>query len=254
MHHKVTITENFQGHSSIIPEQNPGMQVLQIGNLKVINSGLPCDTFNVIHVQGPFEEGELNEALAIFKGNNFPFCLWITQEQLNLSSKALLQKEGLQCQAEEAGMSLDLATYDPIITDKHHHIKKAKTPEMVRDFSQVIAKNWSPPDAHVIDFYEKTAQNFLQHDQFSLLTYYQNDIPVATVEVFISNEKVAGIHGLATLEDTRGQGIGSALMTRVLNEAKTKGFETAVLLATPDGLGIYEKLGFVSHTRFYEYS
>lgn len=250
-----TILKNFTLHSSMIPDQTMGMEVVTIGNLKTVNSGLPCDTFNTIHVEGSFNSEELHEALNLFKANTFPFCCWISKEFLSEQSLQCLKDAGLHCQAEEVGMILDLTHYTPVKSEKHQHIKRATTPEMIREFGNVIAENWSPPDQQVIAFYEKTAKHFIaEQERISLFTYDQGKTPVATVEVFASNDQVVGIHGLATLEDTRGQGIGSALMTKALNDAKSKGFKSAVLLATPDGLGIYKKLGFQTSTTFYEYA
>lgn len=250
-----TILENFIQHASAIQELTNGMQVVTIGNLRIVNSGIPCDTFNTIHVEGNFDSAELHQAINLFEAKSFPFCCWISEEFLSEQSLQWLNDVGLHCQAEEAGMVLDLNQYTPVNSEKHQHIKHATTPEMIQDFSKVIAKNWSPPDQEVIAFYEKTAKHFIaEQDRISLLTYYQSKTPVATVEVFASNDQVVGIHGLATLEDTRGQGIGSALMTKALNDVKSKGFKSAVLLATPDGLGIYKKLGFQRSTTFYEYA
>lgn len=255
MSQKHAILENFVQHTAEVPEQTKGMEVVTIGHLTVVNSGLPCDTFNTIHVRGAFNSAELEVALQTFQSKRFPYCLWISQEFVNDSTSQYLEKAGLQCQAEEAGMILDLTTYEPISSDKHPNIRQATSPEMIREFSQVIANNWTPPDLEVIHFYEKTTPQFLNlKERVSLLSYYQEGAAVATVEVFASNEQVIGIHGLATLEDTRGQGIGSALMTKVLNDAKAKGYQRAVLLATPDGTGIYQKLGFQTLTTYFEYA
>ncbi len=249
------ILENFIQHTTVIPAQTEGMDVVTIGNLKVVNCGLACDTFNVIHITGSFSSEELDKALKLFHGSSFPFCCWMSREYINDQSLRLLEKAGLQCQAEEAGMIMDLSHYEMILSDKHKNIKQAITREMILEFSQVIAENWSPPDQNVITFYDQTANKFLANkDRISLLTYYQNHQPVATVEVFATDDQVVGIHGLATLEDTRGQGIGSALMTKVLNDAKKQGFRWAVLLATADGSGIYQKLGFQTRTTYYEYA
>lgn len=252
---KNAILENFIQHTSVIPEQTEGMNVVTIGNLTLTNSGLPCDTFNVIHVTGNFNAEVLNKVLKHFRDQSYPFCCWISEEYVNDHSLLLLLESGLERQAEEAGMILDLAHYESIISDKHQNIRQATTPAMVHEFSRVIAENWTPPDQNVITFYDKTAQTFIANkDRVSLLTYYQEGLPVATVEVFATDNEVIGIHGLATLEDTRGQGIGSALMTKVLNDAKALGYKQAVLLATEDGSGIYQKLGFHAVTTYYEYA
>ena len=119
----------------------------------------------------------------------------------------------------------------------------------------MIAANWSPPDKNVNLYYERAVNHYLDSSNgIILLTYYEDGIPKSTVEMFPTDEATIGLYGLATLEDARGQGIGSAMMTKALNIAKDLKYETAVLQATEDGLGIYKKFGFVPYTKYYEFS
>lgn len=62
------------------------------------------------------------------------------------------------------------------------------------------------------------------------------------------------MEGFATLKDYRGLGIGSALFTFALNDAKRAGYRHIILQATKDGLGIYQKYGFKTVTNYYEYA
>jgi GNAT superfamily N-acetyltransferase len=75
---------------------------------------------------------------------------------------------------------------------------------------------------------------------------------VAAVELFFSEKQTAGIFNLSTLQEYRGKGIGTALISYALHEAKKQGYIYAALQASEEGLRIYERLGFVTETYFYE--
>lgn len=55
------------------------------------------------------------------------------------------------------------------------------------------------------------------------------------------------IHNVYTLPEFRNQGIGSALMRRVIDWAKSQHFESLNLWHSPESVTYYERLGFV-HT------
>ncbi len=62
------------------------------------------------------------------------------------------------------------------------------------------------------------------------------------------------IYGLATLPNYRGRGVGSALFSFALNQAKELEYKKVVLQASEEGIGIYQKMGFRVVTRFYEFA
>ncbi len=51
---------------------------------------------------------------------------------------------------------------------------------------------------------------------------------------------------LAVLAEYRGQGVGSAILTRLLEEARKQGFSQVYLHAQTHALDFYKKFGFVS--------
>lgn len=67
--------------------------------------------------------------------------------------------------------------------------------------------------------------------------------PVATVYVFLA-AGVAAVHYVVTLPELRRRGIGAAMTGVALDEARAAGYRLAVLTASPDGEGIYLRLGF----------
>lgn len=250
------IDTNFSLHAKRIPEVNSLMSVYHGSALCYTDSSLSCDTFNIIHIfDGErLSANELDNALSHFISNKKDFCLWVNEENLNDKVKQKLTDHSLSVQNEEIGMSLDLSQYTSIQQAMHENIKIVSTVAMVEDYALVIAKNWTPTDTNVLKYYKLTAHDYLEHKGIFLLTYYHQQTPVSTVELFATDIETIGLYGFATLEEYRGQGLGSALMTYALNMVKALGYKTAILQATEDGIGIYKRYGFKEHTRYFEFA
>ena len=62
------ISKNLQLHFSLVPSQTEGMEVVHTDSLTFVDSGLPCDTFNVIHIRNAamLQEDELKKAIEHF--------------------------------------------------------------------------------------------------------------------------------------------------------------------------------------------
>ena len=251
------ITENFELHARSIPSQTEGMQVYYSPNLTYVDSGLSCDTFNIIHInnRNALTGPELVAALTHFRQKDFAYCIWVSAENLMEPVRQLFDKAGVTEQNQEVGMVLDLSSYQPILSDLHQNARFAETHQHVADYAQVIAANWSPPDQHVVTYFQQTADHYLTEDNKTLLAiYYADGKPVSTIELFPTDDETIGFYSLATLSDTRGRGIGSALLSFALNKAKTLGYRRAILQASDDGIRIYQRLGFEVVTMYYEFA
>ena len=251
------ISLNLQLHFSQIPAQTKGMKVIHSDNLTFVDSGLPCDTFNVIHIRNAatLQEDELKKAIEHFRNQQSAFCIWISDEDCTDQVSDFFSKMDIQHQAEETGMILDLASYKFTSNSLHKQITIVDDLKKLTDYAKVIAENWSPPDQHVIQYYQLTADGYLNpENQVVLLVFYLDGQPVSSVELFPTDEETIGLYGFATLEAFRGQGIGSALMTYSLNLAKEKGYKRAILQASEDGIGIYKRMGFKVINTYFEYA
>ncbi len=73
--------------------------------------------------------------------------------------------------------------------------------------------------------------------------------PVSKVILHIS-DGVAGIYGLVTTEQGRGQGIASLLTLTALNAARSAGAHTTVLHSTPMARSMYQRMGYRDVAQF----
>jgi ribosomal protein S18 acetylase RimI-like enzyme len=67
--------------------------------------------------------------------------------------------------------------------------------------------------------------------------------PVAT-NMLAYGAGAAGVLGVGTLPEARGQGIGAAITLQPYLDARASGYHTGVLFATEQGLAVYRRLGF----------
>ena len=251
------IETNFNLHANMVPELIDGMHVHKLSNLTFVDSGLSCDTFNILHITNgsDLQKGEIEQGINHYRNQNLDFCIWINDENLTSKVSSYFNDLGISVQGEEIGMTLDLTKYENKSHPLHSNIQQVTSAELLDSYSSVLARNWTPADQNVITYYQQTKASFLDSaNGIILLIHHFDGVPVSTVELFPTDKKTIGIYGLATLESYRGKGIGSSMMSYILNTAKSLGYETAILQATEDGIGIYEKMGFVRHTKYYEFA
>ncbi len=69
---------------------------------------------------------------------------------------------------------------------------------------------------------------------------------MTAVTGFMDNQPIVNIWSMATLPEKQKQGFGAHLMGQVLRDCLEVGFRGAALMASPEGKGLYDKMGFVS--------
>ncbi len=249
------ISDNFKLHASKVPSLSDSMIVKETDNLCFIDSGLSCDTFNIIYIDQPnLQKEELVEVLDYYKSKDLDYCVWINKENLSATTRSIFNDLNIEEQASEVGMVVEFEDYQFVENVNHLNIRLVNDAESLTTYARVIAENWTPADQNVISYYIKTAEHYLDpNNKIQLLIYYHEGTPVSCVELFPTDDKTIGFYGFATLEAYRGKGIGTTLLTFALNIAKEMGYKNAILQGTEDGLNIYKKFGFKDYTTYYEF-
>src|ERR1035437_7498985 len=173
-----------------------------------------------------------------------PLCIVPNNEQTGLLTAAL-EENGLRLSAQWTGMAMDLALFQERLLPAGMEIYEVNNLSLLEEWCTVASKylfNSSPLD---IDLFS----HFIMDDKVKMFLGKYNSIPVASSLMYLS-KGVAGLYMIATSNEYRKKGFGSAITSFPISEAKKMNCQTAILHATPAGRGIYKKIGFVDFKEY----
>ncbi len=250
--------DNLATHASWAQRRTPGMRVVDDHELLLVDSGLPCDTFNLVCRARLDRENASRRIRAVvdyFAGVGRPFSWWLSPGDQPLDLGDRLAAAGLQRAESEVAMAADLDTLRLIEpTPGGLCILRVRTAAQLRDFAELMAANWNPPDPDVLRFYERAASTLLARDApLRLYVGYAGGVPVATAELAVGGG-VVGLYNISTRATYRRRGFGTAMTLRPLLDAHAQGYHTAILQAQgSDGIRVYKRLGFEPFGEITEY-
>ena len=249
--------DNLATHASWATAGIAGATILAAPDLTLVDSGLPCDTFNVVcraRLAKADAARRIGEVTGYFARAGRPFSWWLCPGNQPHKLGELLAAAGLHRAETELAMAADLdASRLDAPSPAGLLIRRAQTAGGLRDFARVLAAGWSPPDASVTRFYELAASRLLVDDAaLALYVGYLEGVAVATAEA-AAGGGVVGLYNISTLPAYRRRGIGSAMTRRPLLDARARGYHTAILQATEAGARVYARLGFEPFGTITEY-
>lgn len=239
---------NFFAHAAWGALRAEGMRVRDDPDLVLVDSGLPCDTFNFVlraRLDPERTSERAREAVEHFHAAGRPFSWWVGPADRPANLGEILEAHGLQRAESEVAMAADLIALPDAPADLGGlQVRRARTPEELRDFALVNAENWSPPDPHVLRFYESVGPFLLgPGSPQRFYVGYFDGVPVAASELTEAGG-VAGLYNVSTRAAYRRRGFGAAMVLVPLLGARGRGVRVAVLQASADGVGVYARLGF----------
>lgn len=224
----------------------PGAALHDDPGLRWVETGRPLDLFNGV-LQSQLSAQTLPGAVARIRGHfqarGLPFQWHVGPSSLPADYAHLLPASGITHVEDEPGMVADLLA---LAEDIPHATDLAIRPVTTASDLAAWVGVWgcrAPAEVVrlVTDVYSR-----LPHGPDASLRLYLGTLagePVATAALFLA-AGVAAVEHVVTLPHARRRGIGAAITLHTARQACAAGYRTAVLTASPMGIGIYRRLGF----------
>lgn len=179
-----------------------------------------------------------------------PFTWCTITNDNNQFEKTFFEKTGLQHFETAIGMLIDLTTFN--IANRasdNEQFQEVTTETNVLNVVEIIKKAF---DLSLIDLAKY--QSIWELNQEQKISYFttlmKNQVPVSTGNLYFESE-LAIIDDIATHPEHQKQGYAKEMLIHLLNQAKKANYHYAGLVATPDGLPLYKKLGFESQQLYF---
>jgi ribosomal protein S18 acetylase RimI-like enzyme len=212
---------------------------------------IPTSLFNGIfriHMPAEHLDARIGAALAPFRARDMP-AFWLvgpTTEPADLAAR--LQAHGARRLDDAVGMAADLhAVRVDAGLPAGLTIERVRDEELLRHYNDAMNRGFGSP-AIIRDGFLQVFTSLGQGDDQPWRHYVglMDGHAVASSSLLLGTH-VAGIYNVATVEEARGQGIGTAMTVAALREAQAQGYRVAVLHASAAGVGIYQRLGFATY-------
>ena len=238
------VERNLQQKLGAVSKQIPNGTIATLDTVQVVNSGFTSDTFNTAF-GGDICESVVQVVQQYYRDIASPMAWWLGPSSLTGQHHTILESCGLCLNEQAVGMTCHLHNHDYVDLDLSpgFSIKRCVSVDDYYAFGAVLSSIFDPIDESVKAFYQKIGES--SRSVCPEMVYYigyHEDIPVTTGALFLTD--VAGIYDIATRPEYRRRGFGSALFRHLVNEAKRAKYESAVLVASAEGAGIYERTGF----------
>jgi len=222
-----------------------GLESYRAGNISWVITGVPSSDYNgVIWARLSDEEAELQVPLLVdrFRMQQVP-AVWhldASTQPVDLGDR--LQALGCQPLAAATRMAAPIVSVTRgLRTLPDLRIERATSTDELALWMDLWTEMRQEPRAPREELYRALGLN-----RFEPLRHYLVRLggrPVGVSQLFLG-QRGAGVHNVTVREEYHGLGLGSALVQHPLLEARTLGYDLAVITPSPSQVAPFEALGF----------
>lgn len=221
--------------------------VARFGSVQVASMGLPVGFLNPIFALEPnYAPNDLAEALAAVRGRSLPFVVHI-RRHLDTTPTSIARELGLEQTAVLPGMALPFPATAPAGPQGLRVRQVVDTATYAAGLA-VAAEGFGMPLAFAEVAFP---QSMFEDDGIRGYVGYLDEEPVATA-TSIQLGPVLGIYNVATVPTRRRSGYGAAVTWRAIADADPATI-AVVLQSSPDGLPVYQRMGFRTVVEYLEF-
>ncbi|MCC6792156.1 MAG: GNAT family N-acetyltransferase [Thermomicrobiales bacterium] len=204
-------------------------------------------------------EGEVDERIdrisAEMTAAGVPYAFWwVGPETRPADLGERLIAHGLApWEIDAPGMAVEIERiHDNLATPAGLRIERVFDAAGLLDWKTAMVDGLEVPEFAGQAWVDATTQLGIAHAPWRLLTGYLDDRPVAVAGV-IGVAGVASVFAVATVPETRRQGIGGAITAAGLRLMRAEGYRWGVLFSSEMGEPVYRRLGFRTYCHISRY-
>ena len=252
------VADNLRESFRVIAASRAGGEVLELQGVSIASAGVTFQMFNAAFLSGPVaNETELKQRVRLpvahFDQRGREWAYWVCEDWIEQParkrSRRWLEHYGLRLSTELPGMIAD-EILPPARPVAQLEVRRVGDTATWNAFCEIGSVCFHVP----ITWFREVFNDAGVWDRFMSYVAYVDGEPVATTSI-VSGAGVIGVYNVATLPGFRRRGFGEAVMRQALAEVrKERGMERVILQSTPDGLGLYARMGFRTVARVAVYS
>lgn len=237
--HDANFVAFFRAAAGVLPAGSAA----QYGSVPVVTTGVPAAFFNGAWVTEQADEADVDAAVQHLRHSGLPFIVHVRSDlpgPMELLERLAMSGEGaLPCFAIDPR---------PMPMPPAELALRRVGPGQWEDLLATTAAGFGMPRQMVDALYAPAVL-----DQPGVRAYvgYVDERPVAVAASYRTGSTI-GIYNVATAEEARGHGYGTAATWHLLRDADP-GWEVAVLQASDMGRPVYERMGFQLVREFIEF-
>src|SRR5262249_18481103 len=165
-----------------------------------------------------------------------------------------LREHGLVPGSDRPGMGLYLEDFRAPAAPDGVHIERVRHQDDLRTWAEVVGRAFGDPafaESPSVAF--NLSAGFGDGGPFRHFLCRMGGEPVGAATLSLCAPGVAGLANISAVPERRGRGIGAAVASAALLEARSVGIPIAALSSDDLGVGLYRKLGFTTVCRHLTY-
>ena len=227
----------------------PGGEVHEAPELGWFYTGRPhLNDVTYTHLaQNTYEyvKAKINEVLAYFTPRNVSVAWVISPISQPTELATMLETRGFTRVGGDSNMAVDLQqSNENISAPANLVIREIEDAETLKIHNTISKIGFESSAETAQSYYECYVGNgFGRGKPWHHYLAWLGNTPVGIASLLL-HAGVAGIYGVATLPEARGQGVGAALTLHTMREARSLGYRIAILAPSEMGMNMYRSLGF----------
>jgi len=248
-----TVEENLRQSFRVLASSRTPGEVRETAGVTIASAGVAFQMFNAAFLSSPVVgERDLDSRIATakvnFEARGLSWSYWVCEGWLDKAARRrapeAFRKRGLYLATELPGMIAERLK-SPIRELPPLDVHPVGDDATWRAFCAIGARCFNVPLAWFEEVFEDPR---IWKNGFTGYVGYADGQPVSTAATVIAAGAV-GVYNVATVPDRQGRGFGEAIMRHALGRARDQfGIERTILQSTPQGLRLYQRMGYSSVT------